>query len=161
MTYLLPHSRQDPCIICILLHCFQIKLLSPVLSFFWFPCCSHLIYRSPPLCHPSLLGWKAQGLLSNRPLTFSPGDVSNYFLPSILSFCGCLTVSQVSVLNSPSKGLHLSTSWFSAFTSLNSVLILVPLHTHHVKTSSSNSLLCYYKAVWESFTRGMRQTAGS
>lgn len=54
----------------------------------------------------------------DRPLIFSPGDVSRYFLPPILSSSGCsaeqalptrtlfTAVSQVSDLNSPCSWLH-------------------------------------------------------
>lgn len=106
----------------------------------------------------SLFSWaeKLKCCFLDIPLTFSPGDVSCYFLPRCISMAAqqalptCIpfaAVSQISVVNSPSRWLHLSTSSFSAFTSSNAPLILVPLHTHQVKNSSSNSLLRYCKSV--------------
>lgn len=112
----------------------------------------------PPLHHPSLLALKGPRVTSLIDHSLFPQVmlVTIFSLPFCLYVAGqqalpsCTpftAVSQVSVLNSPSRWLHLSTPWFSAFTSSYAGLILVPRHVHHVKTTSNNSLLCYYKAV--------------
>lgn len=48
------------------------------------------------------------------------------------------TLSQVSILSSPTRWLHFSTFCFSAFTSSHAALILALLHSHQVKIITSN-----------------------
>lgn len=104
--------------------------------------------------NPSLIGMKGPGItfLIGHSLFPQMMLVIIFSLP-FSSFCGCSagqcvfkTLSQVSMLSSPTRWLHFSISWFSAFTFSHAALILAPLHSR-VKISSSNFLLCCYKAA--------------
>lgn len=81
-------------IIWISLHRFWVRLLTPVLSSFWFPPSSHFICRSPRyllyiILLPCSGAERPESYFFDRPLTFSLSDVSHYFLPSLSSFGGC------------------------------------------------------------------------
>lgn len=136
---------------------FYFKIPRPFLRSFWFSSCSQFIHKSPhdlPWQAFSRWGERPRGYILNRPLTFPPDDISNHFLSSFLPFCGCSSgqwVFQNSLhLKLPKQVASLVHLLFFCLHLLSCWLILAPLHSHQVKISSSNFLLCCYKAVWES-----------
>lgn len=134
---------------------FSVLCISPVSgSDFWdhFSVPSYFLPPWPWVVRP-------KGYFLDRPLIFSPGDVSRYFLPPILSSSGCsaeqavptctlfTAVSQVSDLNSPCSWLHflkpslhiLSCCTICGATPHALELLAVILHSAFIKLSRSHS----------------------
>lgn len=89
----------------------------------------------------------------DRPLTFFPGDVNHYFLPPILSSSGCSAgptnpYSFHSCFPGFCPKLTIQMAPLpEAFSSHPLTLYYLWCHSTHIKTTSSNSLLWFYKAI--------------